>query len=104
MNEKKILGILMKQTLNRKIAQLLSKNCLTKLGGSCMLPNCEKIFKLRPRKYATFGTHVTCYVQSTLRIPTENQPRDLIQTLINNISKYRFLAVSVCVSFKSANV
>ena len=34
MNEKKILGILMKQTLNRKIAQLLSKNCLTKLGAA----------------------------------------------------------------------
>ena len=42
MNEKKILGILMKQTLNRKIAQLLSKNCLTKLGSSCMLLNSEK--------------------------------------------------------------
>ena len=29
MNEKKILGILMKQNLNRKIARLLSKNCPT---------------------------------------------------------------------------
>ena len=27
MNEKKILGILMKQNLSRKIARLLSKNC-----------------------------------------------------------------------------
>ena len=28
-NEKKILRILVKQNMNRKIAQLLSKNCLT---------------------------------------------------------------------------
>ena len=29
MNEKKILGILMKKNLNRKIARLLSKDCQT---------------------------------------------------------------------------